>query len=73
MKRISVNFNFQMSDYQKKFQMLYIHFQKRKRKSLFSAPYFLIYSVCFAVKYFSENIFRFADVYFTVKWWLNGK
>ena len=29
-------------------------------------------SVCFAIKYFSENIFRFASVCFTVKWWSNG-
>ena len=30
-------------------------------------------SVCFAVKYFPKNVFRFASVYFTVKWWSNGK
>ena len=32
---------------------------------------FYIGSVCFAVKYFLQNIFRFADVCFTVKWCSN--
>ncbi len=29
--------------------------------------------ICFTVKYFSKNIFRFTGVCFTVKWWSNGK
>ena len=30
-------------------------------------------SVCFAVKYFPKNVFRFAGVCFIVKWWSNCK
>ena len=30
-------------------------------------------SVCFVVKYFPEDIFRFVGICFTVKWWSNGK
>jgi hypothetical protein len=30
-------------------------------------------SVCFVVKYFLENIFKFTDACFTIKWWLNEK